>query len=316
MDLNKRYYYHLPGDITVDLSTKIASLSLPNPTILASGIMDEDSGSMNRILDSGAGAVVTKSIGLKPRTGHPNPTFVELEHGILNAMGLPNPGINTYIDELKEMKSSKGIIIGSIFGSTSEDFVKIARKMNSYVNGFELNLSCPHAEGFGIEIGQNPSLVAEITKAVTDTVTKPVFVKLSAQVNDIVEIGLAAEKAGSSGIVAINTLKAMSINLDLEKPVLGNLTGGYSGEAIKPIGLRSVYELYRNVSIPIIGVGGISTGKDAIEYFMAGATSVQIGTALYLRGTNVFKQICNEIISWMTDHDYDCITDLIGVAHQ
>ena len=300
----------------VDLSTKIGSLSLPNPTILASGIMDEDSGSMKRILDSGAGAVVTKSIGLKPRAGHPNPTFVELDHGILNAMGLPNPGINAYLEELKEMKSYKGIIIGSIFGSISEDFVYIARKMSSFVDAFELNLSCPHAKGYGLEIGQNPSFVAEITKTVTDSVSQPVFVKLSAQVNDISKIGIAAEKAGSAGIVAINTLKAMSINLDLETPVLGNILGGYSGEAIKPIGVRSVFELYRHVTIPIIGVGGITTGEDAIEYIMAGASGVQIGTALYHRGVNVFKQICNEIKNWMSDHDYDSITDLIGVAHQ
>ena len=284
--------------------------------MLASGIMDEDSGSMKRILDSGAGAVVTKSIGLTPRSGHPNPTFVELDHGILNAMGLPNPGINAYVDELKEMKSYKGIIIGSIFGSSSEEFVKIAEKMSPFVDGFELNLSCPRAEGYGLEIGQNPTFVSEITKAITKSVSKPVFVKLSAQVNDLAEIGIAAEKAGSSGIVAINTLKAMSINLDLQKPVLGNITGGYSGAAIKPIGVRSVFELYKHVSIPIIGVGGITTGKDAIEYIMAGAQGVQIGTALYQRGVNVFKQICAEINDWMKKNDYDSISKLIGVAHR
>lgn len=284
--------------------------------MLASGIMDEDAGSMKRITESGAGAIVTKSIGLKPRKGHPNPTFVELDHGILNAMGLPNPGIDAFIEELQELKSANTIIIGSIFGSTTDEFTEIAEKMNPYVHGLELNLSCPHAKGYGLQIGQNPEFVSEITKAVKNTVSIPVFVKLSAQVNNIKTIGKAAENAGAQAIVAINTLNAMSINLELQCPILGNKVGGYSGPAIKPIGIRSVYELYKHLRIPIIGVGGISTGFDALEYIMAGATSVQIGTALYTRGIDVFYQICDEIKTWMNDHNYQSISDLIGVAHQ
>lgn len=300
----------------VDLSTSIQSLTLPNPTMLASGIMDEDAGSMKRVFDSGAGAVVTKSIGLQARQGHPNPTFVELDYGILNAMGLPNPGIDAYIEELNEMKSYNGIVIGSIFGSTELEFIKIAKKMSAYVKGLELNFSCPHAKGYGLEIGQNSDFVSEITKAVTKSVSIPVFVKLSAQVNDIISIGKVAEEAGADGIVAINTLKAMSINLEVQKPVLGNLSGGYSGRAIKPIGIKAVYDLFDNLSIPIIGVGGITNGYDALEYIMAGATSVQIGTAVYSRGIDVFKQICDEITRWMQDHNFDAINELIGVAHQ
>jgi dihydroorotate dehydrogenase (NAD+) catalytic subunit len=289
---------------------------LPNPTMLASGIMDEDSGSMQRILESGAGAVVTKSIGLKPRLGHPNPTFVELDCGILNAMGLPNPGIDDYVDELKDMKKHKGIIIGSIFGSTAEEFSVIASKMSPFVNAIELNCSCPHAKGYGLEIGQNPAFVSNITSAVASKVNIPIFVKLSAQVNDIGSIARSAEKAGADAIVAINTLKAMSINIELQQPILGNKTGGYSGPAIKPIGLRAVYELYNHVSIPIIGVGGISTGKDVIEYIMAGATCVQIGTALYTRDIRVFETICEELTSWMITHKINTLTELIGVANQ
>jgi len=300
----------------VNLSTKLDSLLLPNPTMLASGIMDEDAGSMMRILDSGAGAVVTKSIGITPRKGHPNPTFVELECGILNAMGLPNPGITEYVGELKVFEQKNDIIIGSIFGSTADEFIEVATKMTPYVNALELNLSCPHAEGYGLEIGQDPSFVSEITSAVKKNVSLPVFVKLSAQVNDITSIALAAQKAGANAIVAINTLKAMSINLELKRPILGNKTGGYSGKAIKPVGLRSVFELYDNLSIPIIGVGGITTGLDAIEYIMAGSTSIQIGTAVYTRGITVFQQICNEIREWMTSHDIKELSDLIGVAHE
>ena len=283
--------------------------------MLASGVMDEDAGSMKRVLASGAGAVVTKSIGLQPRKGHPNPTFVELDCGILNAMGLPNPGIEEYVNELKEMQDEKRYVIGSIFGSTANEFAEIAAKMSPYVAGLELNFSCPHAEGYGLEIGQKPSFVSEITQMVTKKVDKPVFVKLSCQVNDIGSIAKAAEQAGATGIVAINTLKAMSINLELHQPVLGNKTGGYSGKAIKPIGIRTVYELYKQVSIPIIGVGGISTGEDAIEYLMAGASGIQIGTAVYSRGVNVFHQISLEMKKWMNDHNIQQVSELIGVAH-
>ena len=300
----------------MDLHTTIAGITLQNPLILASGIMDEDAGSMNRILDNGAAAVVTKSIGLTPRMGHKNPTFVELDHGILNAMGLPNPGINEYIKELKEIKKQSQIVIGSIFGSTENEFKELATAMSPYVNALELNLSCPHAEGYGLEIGQNPSYVKNITKTVVNTVSIPIFVKLSAQVNDIVDIAKNAEAAGANGIVAINTLKAMSIDIELQQPILGNKTGGYSGEAIKPIGIRAVYELHKHLCIPIIGVGGISTGKDVIEYMMAGATAIQIGTAVYSKGIDVFEKINLEIKKWMNDHKIKQLKKIIGVAHQ
>ncbi len=278
--------------------------------------MDEDAGSMKRILEQGAGAVVTKSIGLTPRKGHKNPTFVDLDYGILNAMGLPNPGIDVYLDELKEMKDSSGVIIGSIFGSNKEEFQQIAHKMSPHIDALELNCSCPHAKGYGIEIGQDPSLIKEITRTVKEQVSKPVFVKLSAQVNDIKSIALAAEQAGADGIVAINTLKAMSINIELQQPVLGNKTGGYSGPAIKPIALKAVYDLFEHIHIPIVGVGGITTGENVIEFLMAGATAVQIGTAVYSRGIDVFQQINKEINSWMQKHDIDQVKDIIGVAHQ
>ena len=283
--------------------------------MLASGIMDEDAGSMMRVLESGAGAVVTKSIGRSLRKGHPNPTFVELDCGILNAMGLPNPGINEYITELQELKKQNGIIIGSVFGSNAEEFTEVASKMNEYVHALELNFSCPHAEGYGLEIGQNPTFVSEITSSVINTVSVPVYVKLSAQVNDIKSIASAAEDAGANAIVAINTLKAMSIDLEVKKPILGNKTGGYSGKAIKPIGVRAIFELYKHLSIPLIGVGGIESGSDAIEYIMAGATSVQIGTAVYSRGIMVFDRICKEIREWMQNHGVESISELIGVAH-
>ncbi len=300
----------------VDIAINISSLKLKNPTILASGLMDEDAGSMKRVVGCGAGAVVTKSIGLKPRAGYPNPTIVELECGILNAMGLPSPGIKEYGEEINNFKKLKIPLIGSIFGSNSKEFIELGRKMQEYgADALELNMSCPHAKGYGLEIGSDPALVKEITSKVKSSVDLPVFVKLSSNVSDLKDIAKAVEKGGADGIVAINTVKAMKINLELRKPVLANKIGGYSGKAIKPIGVRCVYEIAETVDIPIIGVGGVTTGADALEYIMAGASAVQIGTGIYNRGLDVFEKVCNEIESWMKKHDVKKLSDLVGAAH-
>jgi len=300
----------------VDLGTKIASLKLKNPTILASGLMDEDAGSMKRIINCGAGAVVTKSIGLKSRGGYANPTIVELEYGILNAMGLPNPGINEFGEEIKKLKRLNAPIIGSVFGSNSKEFVELGKKMQSYgANALELNMSCPHAKGYGLEIGSDPRLVKEITSKVKESVEIPVFVKLSSNIANLGEIAKAAEKGNADGIVAINTIKAMKIDIELRIPVLANKIGGYSGKAIKPIGVRCVYEIAENVDIPIIGVGGVTTGEDALEYIMAGASAVQIGTAIYYRELDVFKKVCKEMENWMNEHSVKKLSELIGAAH-
>ena len=277
--------------------------------------MDEDAGAMKRIFESDAGAVVTKSIGLKPREGYPNPTVIELEHGILNAIGLSNPGIDNFEEEIKTLKKSKIPVIGSIFGSTTREFMKVADKMEKYgANALELNMSCPHAKGYGLEIGSRPELVKKITFNVKKTVEIPVFVKISPNLSDIVKIAKSAEKGNADAIVAINTVKAMKIDLDLKKPVLSNKIGGYSGKAIKPIGVRCVYEISRNINIPVIGVGGITTGEDAIEYFMAGATAVQIGSGVYYRDIDVFKKINTEIKNWMKNNGYKKLSEIIGVA--
>ena len=299
-----------------DISTRVASLRLANPAMLASGIMDEDAGSMKRIIESGAGAIVTKSIGVKAREGYANPTIVELEHGMLNAMGLPNPGIDNFSEEFQQLKHSKTPIIGSIYGANADEFKLLGQKMQEYgADALELNFSCPHAKGYGLEIGSDPSLVKEITAQVKDTVTIPVFVKLSPNVTNIVEIAKAAEKAQADGIVAINTVKAMKIDIEMKMPILSNKIGGYSGKTIKPIGIRCVYEIAEQVDIPIIGVGGITTGEDAIEYLMAGASAIQIGTGGYYRELEIFKILCVEIQNWMKTHGYKKLSEIIGVAH-
>jgi len=285
--------------------------------MLASGIMDEDAGSMKHMIDCGAGAIVTKSIGIEPREGYPNPTVIELEHGILNAMGLPNPGIKNFKQEMQELSGSKVPIIGSIFGKNSSEFTFLAKEMESFgADAVELNLSCPHAKSYGLEIGHDPKIVQEITTKVVAQVTIPVFVKLSPNVMDIVRIAKAAEAGGAHAVVAINTIKAMKIDIITGKPILSNAIGGYSGKAIKPIGIRCVYEIAQEVQIPIIGVGGITSGEDIIEYLMAGAAAVQIGSGIYYRDVTIFKQICDEMKAWMKVHQYQNISELIGAAIQ
>ena len=301
----------------IDISTTIGSLRLKNPTILASGIMDEDAGSMLRMVACGAGAVVTKSIGMQPREGYANPTVIELDCGLLNAMGLPNPGVDLYGEEIKELRTTKVPIIGSIYAADVDEFVTLAKKMQHFgAHAIELNVSCPHAKHYGLEVGCDPDLVQEIVTTVKTQISLPVFVKISPNLMNLVEIAQIIENAGADAIVAINTIKAMKIDLEVTRPILANKTGGYSGKGIKPIGVRCVYDIAQAVDIPIIGVGGVITGEDAIEYFMAGASAVQIGTAVYYRGPEVFRSICEEIRTWMKNHGYTTINQLIGAACQ
>ncbi|HVQ01232.1 MAG TPA: dihydroorotate dehydrogenase, partial [Candidatus Thermoplasmatota archaeon] len=297
----------------VDITAAVGSLRLSNPTMLASGIMDEDAGSMLRISDCGAGAIVTKSIGVKARDGYPNPTVVELDYGILNAMGLPNPGIDEFGQEMDRLRTATTPIIGSIYGATAEEFSLLAKKMQQYgASAVELNVSCPHAKRYGLEVGCDPVLLRTITAAVKKSVSIPVFVKISPNVTDIVDIAKAAQKGHADAIVAINTVKAMKIDLETARPILANKTGGYSGKAIKPIGVRCVYEISQHVTIPVIGVGGVTDGEDAIEYIMAGASAVQIGSAVYYRGPEVFRLVCKEMRQWMTAHRYTSLSELQG----
>jgi dihydroorotate dehydrogenase (NAD+) catalytic subunit len=299
----------------VNITTKIAGIQFKNPTILASGILGEDAGSMQRIIECNAGGIVTKSIGLTAREGHPNPTVIEIDCGILNAMGLPNPGIDNFKEEIYNLKKSKTPIIGSLYAATATDFITLAGIMEECgVSSIELNLSCPHVKKFGLEIGCNAELVKEITTLIKEQVSIPIFVKLSPNVTNIVEIANAAAEGDADGIVAINTVKAMKIDLEVQKPILSNKIGGYSGKAIKPIGIRCVYEIAKNVDIPIIGVGGIITGEDVIEYIMAGASAVQIGSGIYFRGLDIFNHICSEVEQFLKNHDYNNLSDLIGVA--
>ena len=298
------------------LETIIGTLRMKNPLILASGVLDESGDTMIRVARAGAGAIVTKSVGLEERVGYPNPVVYELPSGcLLNAIGLANPGIEHYRDEMVRAIKSKVPIIGSIFGSTPEEFALLATKMEEMgAMAVELNLSCPHAKGYGMEVGTDSELVEEIISEIKNKVHIPVWAKLTPNTHSLLDIAKSAEKADA--IVLINTVRGMAIDINARMPVLSNAVGGLSGPCIKPIGVRAVYEVYSEIEKPIIGVGGITTGEDVIEYMMAGAKAVQIGTAVYLRGIDVFKKISNEIENWLVNNGYESIGEIVGMAHR
>jgi len=305
-----------------DLSVNIAGLRMKNPLMLASGIMDETGESMLMAIKKGAGAVVTKSVGLEANEGHRNPTAFEIGDGLglLNAMGLPNPGIVDYEREVKIALTGGVPVIGSIFGANENDFSYLAGRMEDYgASAVELNLSCPHARGLGMDIGADPKEVKRIVSAVSSSVSVPVFAKLTPNVPDIASIAISAVSAGAKGVVAINTVKGMLISPEVRRPVLGNGVGGLSGPAILPVGIRSVFEIrerfdMENIDAVIIGVGGISTASDALQYIMAGADAVQIGSAIRWKGPAVFRAVSDGIKAFMEREGFSRIEDMKGIA--
>ncbi|MCE5261499.1 MAG: dihydroorotate dehydrogenase [Euryarchaeota archaeon] len=298
------------------LKVVLAGVEMENPTMLASGIMGETGGSLLAMAKGGAGALVTKSIGSVPREGHKNPTLVELEFGYINAMGLPNPGIEAFRDEMFEAGKAGVPIVGSVFGASAEEFASLARRMQEYgAEAVELNLSCPHAKGYGMEVGTDPDVVASIIREVKEAVVVPVFAKLTPNTHRLIDVAKAAEEAGADAIVAINTLRAMKIDVDARRPMLSNRYGGLSGPAVRGVGVRCVYELFEALKIPVIGVGGIEDWRSALEYMMAGAAAVQIGSGVGRMGPQVFGDICSGISAYMARNGFQDISQVVGVAH-
>ena len=264
--------------------------------------------------------MVTKSVSLKARQGHQAPIILPLENKVLiNAVGLSNAGIEQVQNEIINFKKrSKAPLIVSIFASKVEEFGQIAKKVSSLKPDLiEVNISCPNVEDeFGLPFGTDAKLAAQITKEVKRNSSQPIIVKLTPNVSSIVKIALAVEKAGADAVAAINTLgPGMVIDLESHQPILANKVGGLSGSLIKPVALRCVYQIYRAVKIPIIGVGGISSGEDVIAIMMAGAQAVEIGSAVYDGGPEVFGKINQEIKTWLKEHRYKRLKDIIGLAH-
>lgn len=295
------------------LDIEVARLKLENPLMIASGVCDMTPDLLRRAHEKGAGAVVTKSIGITPKKGYDNPTVVELPYGLINAMGLPNPGWEAFYEEFSKEKFDFPIIV-SIFGGDEKEFAFLAEKLGDIADAFELNLSCPHAKGYGMEIGQKPENVYEIVRAVKDVTDKPIIAKLTPNTDDITKLGLAAEKGGADAVSAINTLKAVAIDIYAKKPILSNKVGGYSGPGIKPVALRAVYDLARALDIDVIGIGGITTWQDAVEFLLAGARALQIGTAVSLKGFSVFREINEGIRKYLKEEGFKRVEEIVGLA--
>jgi dihydroorotate dehydrogenase (NAD+) catalytic subunit len=301
------------------LSTNLATLQLKNPVMLAAGILGISGPVLKRVANAGAGAVVTKSIGPEPREGYNNPTVVPLnEFSCLNAVGLSNPGYLEFSKELTVAKQGNVPIIVSIFGADIEEFCTIAKKIEmSGADALELNLSCPHGGKYGASIGQDRQLTGEIVGAVKNSVQIPVFVKLTPNVTDLIPIAKSAEDNGADAITAINTVRAMCIDIETGNPLLSNMFGGLSGPAIKPIAIKHIYDLYEEVEIPLIGVGGIVSWEDAIEFFLAGATAIQIGTGLLQASfLDIFNELTEGILSYLKRKGYTRLEEIIGLTHR
>ena len=299
------------------LKTNICGVEFQNPLMLAAGIMGSNASSMNWILKSGARGVVSKSFSLNPHPGYVNPTTVAVDGGIINAIGLSNPGVLNFKEELKKIERKNNVVIASIYGANPDEFSKLVLEVQDYVDMIELNISCPHAmEGYGASIGQSCDLSHTIVSAAKNASDVPIIAKLTPNVTDIVEIAKTCEDAGADCLSLINTLgPGMKINIDVAKPVLSNKFGGMSGKAIKPIAVRNVYSVYEAVDIPLIGVGGIYTFEDVVEFIYAGARAVQIGTAIMDEGVGVFSEINKGLENFMKQKGFSSIDEMVGIAH-
>ena len=296
------------------LETSIGQIQLDRPVMLASGILGISLDVFKRLYLSGAGAVVTKSLSTEPWEGYPNPTIFSVKGGgWINAVGLSNPGASNFAKMIEPNKDVP--IIVSLVGSIPEDFeIMIKQFEHCQVTAYELNLSCPHVAKVGLEVGDDPELVKNIVTSVKNTTKVPVIAKVGLGTSNYLNTVGAAIDSGIDAITAINTVRAMAIDAETQRPILSNRYGGLSGTPIKPIALRCVYEISSKYDVPIIGCGGISTWEDAIEFFLAGASALQLGSAIGDNWIGVFHEINKGILHYMKKKGYSNIKEMVGLA--
>ncbi len=298
-----------------ELSCEISGIEFENPLILASGILGVAPSSIVRLSNAGIGGTTTKSIGPRTRFGFSNPSIIEIDDGsFLNSVGLANPGIEAFIPEIKEIKKKTNIpLIVSVFGDDPHIYAEVAKKSElAGADAIEINVSCPHAEV--ASIGLSAELTKKFTEQVKKAVNIPVFVKLTPNLANIIPIAKAAENGGADAIVAINTVRGLSLDIETGRPILSHGIGGLSGKAIRPIGVRCVYEIYPHVKIPIIGCGGISKWQDVLEYIYAGATAVQLGS-IFSRGEEKINEILDGLHIFLKKHNISNLQELRGKSH-
>ncbi len=269
-----------------------------------------------RLYKLNAGAIVSKSISTSPIEGYRNPTIVSLDNsGYLNAVGLSNPGADAFSEEIRE-KNDLPILV-SLVGSSDKDFPSLVKKFDRLnIIGYEINLSCPHVAKMGMDVGDDPEMVYRIVKATKTHTTKPVFVKVGVGNADVLSVASIAKDAGADGITAINTLRAMAIDIETGMPILSNKIGGLSGKPIKPLAIRCVYEITKRIEIPVIACGGIFNWKDAVEAMLAGASAVQLGSVIATEGLSSFYTICMGIQTYLKRKNTKSVMEIIGLAHK
>lgn len=295
-------------------SVEIAGIKMRNPVMTASGTFGYGEEFAGYVDLESLGAIITKGLSLKPRAGNPTPRIVETQGGMLNAIGLQNVGIDAFIDKkVPFFRTITTPVIANFFGNTPDEYAEMAGLLDRIpeVAAMEVNISCPNVKHGGIVFGTDPKSAYAVVKLVREATCKPVIVKLSPNVTDIVEMAHACADAEADALSLINTLTGMAIDLEKRRPVLANVTGGLSGPAIKPVALRMVWQVARAVKIPVIGIGGIMTAGDALEFILAGATAVQIGTANFLE-PGAAQTIARDIERYLVDHGIADVKELIG----
>lgn len=295
-----------------NLSVEICGVKFKNPVIAASGTYGFGR-EFNEVYDiSQIGGISTKGMTLEPRVGNPVPRIAEGDSVILNAVGLQNPGVESFIEkDLGYLKSKGVVIIANVAGKTLEDYGKICARLNGLVDFVELNISCPNVKAGGMAFGIKPESIKEVTRVSKNSLTKtPLMVKLSPNVESISVNAKAAEDSGADCVSLINTLTGMVIDLERRKPVIANNTGGVSGAGIRPIALRMVYEAAHAVKIPVIGMGGIASGEDALSFMMAGAKAVQVGTANFTNA-NAMPEIISQMNAWLDGHNIASVNEIV-----
>lgn len=298
----------------IDLTVKIGKMTLKNPVIVSSGTFGfgeefEDFFDLNHL-----GAIIPKGISLKPMKGNPPPRIFETEGGILNSIGLQNPGYKEFIkNKLPYYKNLKTHLIVNFFGNTEKEYVELARRLDGFpgISGLEMNISCPNIKRCGIVFGTDPRMAYRLVRAVRKATALTLIAKLSPNVTDIALMAKSAEEGGADAVSLVNTFRAMAVNVHTRKPELGNVIGGLSGPAIKPIAVRMVWEVSQEVNIPVIGMGGIINAKDAIEFILVGASAIQIGTA-NLINPRTGMEVIQGIEQYLVQNKINCIQKLVG----
>lgn len=301
-------------DMKPDMTVEIAGMKFRNPVMAASGTFGYGEEFASYVNLEKMGAFVTKGLSLKPRAGNPTPRIVETPGGMLNAIGLQNVGIDAFIEKkVPFLRTVDTPAIANFFGNTIDEYAELAGRLDriSEIAALEINISCPNVKQGGIVFGTDPECASGVVSACRAATTKPLIVKLSPNVTDIVSMACACEEAGADALSLINTLTGMAIDLQRRKPVLANITGGFSGPAIKPVALRMVWQVAKAVKLPLIGIGGIMNATDALEFILAGATAVQVGTANFVNPAAA-QEIAEGMENWLRDNNVASIRSLIG----